>query len=257
MPRKTVVLLYGMLERHDNPFGVHCLQVYCGHDPILASEVAFEIVTFSLDEQPRDVARRILDLKPWVLGVSCYVWNANKTFEICNHLKAAVASTLIVAGGPEAGHVPNEVLEECPAVDIVVTGEGEETFRQILLAHLVGMQRETIRGISYRQDARVVRTPAQPSIDLGTLPALFAPPQEGYLSGLGHKIMYETLRGCPHVCFFCDWGVLTPGRTRSFPIERIERELPLSSETIASLISTSPTPKSTSITIIASSCCVR
>jgi radical SAM superfamily enzyme YgiQ (UPF0313 family) len=225
MARKTVVLLYGMLEVYDNPFGVHCLQVYCSHDQILASEVTFEVVTFGLDEDPSQVARRILDLKPWVLGASCYVWNANKTLEICDYVKSSAGQLLVVAGGPEAGHVPAEILGECTGVDVVVTGEGEETFRQLLLARLAREHLGRVRGITYRHGSEVVRTPARASIDLGSLPALFGPQQRKYLSGLNQKVMYETLRGCPHVCFFCDWGVLTPGKVRSFPIERVEREL--------------------------------
>jgi len=225
MARKTVVLLYGMLEAYDNPFGVHCLQVYCDHDPILASEVTFETLTFGPNEDAAQVAKKIIDLKPWVLGVSCYVWNADKTFEICDYVKSAGASVLIVAGGPEAGHVPTEICNECPGVDVVVTGEGEETFRQLLLARLAQQPWAGVRGITFRDEGKIICTPRQGSIDLASLPILFGPQQGKYLSGLKQKVMYETLRGCPHVCFFCDWGVLTPGRVRSFPIERIEREL--------------------------------
>jgi hypothetical protein len=43
MARKTVVLVYGMLEVYDNPFGVHCLQVYCSHDPLFPERKAYTV----------------------------------------------------------------------------------------------------------------------------------------------------------------------------------------------------------------------
>jgi radical SAM superfamily enzyme YgiQ (UPF0313 family) len=223
--RKVVVLIYGKLEVYDNPFGIHCLRVYCEHDATLSSQLAFETVTFSVSEEAAQVARKILELKPDVVGASCYVWNADKMLQICAYVKSAAPQTLVVAGGPEAGHVPTEICAECAAVDVVVTGEGEETFRQLLLARLAGAEIGAVRGITFRNEAGIAKTPPQPSVDLKSLPRLFGPDQANYLSSLDQKVMYETLRGCPHVCFFCDWGVLTPGRVRAFPIERIEREL--------------------------------
>jgi len=223
--RKVVALVYGQLEVYDNPFGIHCVRVYCEHDAVLSSQIAFEIVTFNCAEDAGEVAQRILDLKPDVVGASCYVWNADKSLEICNYIKSAAPSTFVVAGGPEVGHILAEICDECTGIDVVVTGEGKETFRQLLLAHFSGASLSAVRGITFRNGPGIVRTPPQPSITLATLPLLFSSDQRSYVSGLNQKVMYETLRGCPHVCFFCDWGVLTPGRVRAFPIERVEREL--------------------------------
>jgi radical SAM superfamily enzyme YgiQ (UPF0313 family) len=225
MARKTVVLLYGMLEVYDSPIGLHCLQAYCSRDPTLSSSVDFQVVTYGLNESPNDVASRILDLRPWALGLSCYVWNTDTALAVCERVKRALSSVLVVAGGPEAGHVPAEICDECRSVDVVVTGEGEETFRELLLAHLAGRTLAGVAGTSFRSGDRVISNPRRMPIDLASTPMLFDTAQQGYLSSLKEKVVYETLRGCPHVCFFCDWGVLTPGRVRSLPIERIEREL--------------------------------
>ena len=215
-----------MQEVYDNPLAAHCLDAYCSRDPDLAAEVDFAIVTFGSHEPAHEVAAKILDLRPWVLGVSCYVWNTDKTLTICDLVRAADPSVLIVAGGPEAGHVPGEICRECPAIDVVVTGEGEETFRHLLLAHLFRQPFDRIPGITFRLNAgKVVSNARRPTIDLASFPPLFGSGQDKYLSLLKQKVMYETIRGCPHVCFFCDWGVLTPGRIRTFPIARVEREL--------------------------------
>ena len=54
-----------------------------------------------------------------------------------DRLKKVLPGLILVAGGPEVSYNPVEIMEQNPAIDIIVKGEGEETFRE-LLAVLVG-----------------------------------------------------------------------------------------------------------------------
>jgi len=223
--RKRVALLYGKDEVFDNPLAIEYLKVYCSQDQDLCSTVDFEVFTFERDEGPTEVAQRILDSTPSVVGASCYVWNTDRTLEVCEHLKRANPLIFIVLGGPEVGHVSEEVCNLNPYVDVVVSGEGEETFRQLLRAYLSGAPLSLISGTTRRDSSEVIKEKGRPPLELNALPVLFHGPTEDYISSLKGKVLYETLRGCSHVCFFCDWGVMSRGQVRYFPIERIRDEL--------------------------------
>lgn len=223
--RKRVVLLYGKDEVFDNPLAIEYLKVYCSQDQDLRSTVDFEVLTFERNEEPAEVAQRILDSTPSVVGASCYVWNTEKTLEVCDYLKRTNSSILVVLGGPEVGHIAEEVCNLNPCVDVVVSGEGEETFRQLLSAYLSGAPLPSIPGTTRRDGTEVIKGRGCPPLELSSLPSLFHDSAEDYISSLKGKVVYETLRGCPHVCFFCDWGVMSRGQVRFFPIERIREEL--------------------------------
>ena len=43
------------------------------------------------------------------------------------------------------------------------------------------------------------------------------------LENTGHKwiLMYETDRGCPYMCTYCDWGGATEDKVSKFPLDQI------------------------------------
>lgn len=223
--KPRILLLYGKHEVYDNPLAIEYLRTYCLADPFLSSAADFEILTFEKDDDPAQVADRILKLPPAVLGASCYVWNTDDTLRVCDYVKRTAPSTLIVLGGPEVGHLSEEVCKSNSFVDVVVSGEGEATFLDLLTAHLSGLPIDSVSGLTRNVVGHVAKTKGRPTVDLAAMPVLFKEGSEDYISSLNGKVLYETLRGCPHVCFFCDWGVMSGGRVRFFPIERIRSEL--------------------------------
>ena len=84
--------------------------------------------------------------------------------EACRLVRAAKPESLIVLGGPEVGPIAEDVLAEQPAVDIVVRGEGEETFADLLDALLSGRDPSRIEGVTARRGERIVSAPDRPLI---------------------------------------------------------------------------------------------
>ncbi|MCM2359948.1 MAG: B12-binding domain-containing radical SAM protein, partial [Geobacteraceae bacterium] len=122
----------------------------------------------------------------------------------------------------------SELLEQNPAIDCIVRGEGEETFRELVAALArTGGGRDALpcvsTGMTFRCGDGIVATPERPPItELDAIPSPFAVG----LADLAKPLVYfETSRGCPFSCAFC-MSSLEKG-VRSFSMGRIEADLRL------------------------------
>jgi radical SAM superfamily enzyme YgiQ (UPF0313 family) len=165
-----------------------------------------------------------------VVGFSTYVWNANISLEAARRLKARRPKVLIVFGGPQVPDKPEHFLREHPFIDIVVHNEGEKTFLRLLEEYPRRNWRD-LPGISFiAEDGSFVKTAAGERMrDLAELPSPFMNgifnrlladnPQEKWIG------LWETNRGCPFQCTFCDWGSATASKISRFELERLYGEL--------------------------------
>ena len=154
----------------------------------------------------RDLTRIKADLRrfsPQVAGFSISTDLYPVASELCAFAKGIGAVT--VMGGPHATICADELWSDCPALDVIVAGEGEESFPEFLRA--VGEEREPegVPGVSYRSGDKVVKNPAGGWIaDIDKLP----PPNRDLLPTYGRYRAsgYTGLiltRGCPYKCSFC------------------------------------------------------
>lgn len=167
-----------------------------------------------------------------ILGASCYVWNMELTREVAREVKRRNPGVLVVFGGPHIPDHDDDFLGNNPFVDITVHGEGEETFLDILRTFNGGGDFAGIPGTTVRASGNggIVRTGNRPRMrDISALPS-------AYLEGLFDDIMarekdaswngmWETNRGCPFKCTFCDWGSLTASKVLEFDRDRVNREI--------------------------------
>ena len=165
-----------------------------------------------------------------VVGFSAYVWNIRLSLEIARRIKERRPETLVVFGGPQVPDRPDEFLTANPFIDVVVHNEGERTFLELLESH-PGGDWSGIRGISFRDAAGTVhrQPPRERMRDLSEIPSPFL---EGTFARLmaAHAEeswigLWETNRGCPFRCTFCDWGSATAAKVSQFDVERLEREI--------------------------------
>jgi radical SAM superfamily enzyme YgiQ (UPF0313 family) len=165
-----------------------------------------------------------------VIGFSAYCWNMGISLRIAQRVKAENPDALIVFGGP---HVPNRAerfLQEHPYIDVAVHGEGEDVFLRVLRDGLFGDWKD-IGGISFiERDGTFVHRPPGPR--LGDLVVIPSPYLEGVFDPLiaAHPeetwiVVWETNRGCPFQCTFCDWGSAIASKVASFDMPRILREI--------------------------------
>jgi radical SAM superfamily enzyme YgiQ (UPF0313 family) len=174
---------------------------------------------------------------PDVLAFSCYVWNERYSLELARRARARWPGALIVFGGPSVPRQPDRAalfLREHPFVDLLVLGEGEVAFREILCALDEGRPLDGIAGLALRERAHSqgarLTTPRARMADFGDtaspyLDGTFDQLLELRGSGAAGAAILETNRGCPFACTFCDWGQAIASRVYELPIERIHGEL--------------------------------
>ena len=177
-----------------------------------------QIQEFTVNQSEEMIFSEILRQKPDALAFSCYIWNINMVMSLIESFKKILPATPIIVGGPEASYEYEELL--AIGADVVVQGEGEEHFRELVreLAQTChsnsqychsgldpesscnGLQaKPTTKSQSKLQD--VVRTPPAPLTDLDKIP--FPYPQEKFQTLINRIIYYETSRGCVNRCGYC------------------------------------------------------
>lgn len=177
-----------------------------------------------------DLEKIISREEPEIVGVSAITCNIHLAYKLCKLVKENSPKTLTVVGGPHSTFLPGEVLSECPQIDVVVRGEGEETFRELVEKYYESGRLKPVKGVSLRVNGRVKHYPDRELIkplDKIPPPAWDMLPMSKYrLSAWGSKvIMYISSRGCPYRCTFCSEWVFWRGVWRPHTAERIVRDI--------------------------------
>jgi len=105
--------------------GLRCLRANLG-----ALREASRIREFVLGDRPADIAERLLDDAPRIIGLGVYIWNVEETTRVVAILKRVAPELIVVVGGPEVSH---ETADQriCALADYVVTGWGDVTFPKL------------------------------------------------------------------------------------------------------------------------------
>ncbi|MDP2867110.1 MAG: DUF4080 domain-containing protein, partial [Elusimicrobiota bacterium] len=162
-----------------------------------------KMLEFGADLRTAEAAEAILALKPRILGLGVYVWNARESAMLVAELKCLRPGLLIVLGGPEVSHETTE-QQLCRDADFVIKGEGEIAFRELCLALLSDRA----------PDERIIaaRVPDLSRLDL---------PYGLYTDeDIANRVLYaEASRGCPFDCEFCLSSL--DKEVRNFPLESL------------------------------------
>jgi len=209
------------------PLSVGMLQAYA--QKFLQRPGNYEFMLPIYSRMPVDEAVDML-LGADIAFFSAYVWNFRISVEIARKLKLRAPDTVIVFGGP---HVPDRVddfLRNHPFINLACHGEGEQAALAILESY-ASRDWGQVPSISFLQaDGTLVRNPKASRLnDLSLTPSpylegVFEPliaahPEESWMC------MWETNRGCPFSCTFCDWGSAVQSKVYPFDIERLYGEV--------------------------------
>ena len=151
---------------------------------------------------------------PSIVGFSNFVWNTQINYKLAKKIKEKYPNCIVVFGGqgtPKSDRISNFFVEH-PYIDIAVQGEGEISFKEILLENLKETPNlKNVSGITINGD-KLITTPPRPRIkDIDSLPS-------PYLDGLFDELIrnkdhtyvfeacIESVRGCPYQCTFCEIG---------------------------------------------------
>ena len=175
-----------------------------------------KIREFTINQNPDDILRGIVDEKPEFIGFSCYIWNIDMVKKLLKECKKLLPDTVLWLGGPEAEAGAEQLLREYPQVDGIMYGEGEMVIPEVL-QYYVSLTGETktaqsgttflngtlqsIPGIIFRTDNGIVKTAPAAQADMDKL---VFPYDEAVLDKTKGKILYyESSRGCPFHCSYC------------------------------------------------------
>lgn len=186
------------------------------------------------DDPWAELVATIVAEAPDLIGLTAVTATFPAAAELAQRVRAVLPDVPIVLGGVHASTLPAQSLEQAPAIDWLVVGEGEQTLRALVLAldaagtgrQLAGLA--TIDGLWWRDaDGRVQRgTPRAVTRDVDTL----RPPLRTGLvwSDDVQPAFYQaiiTQRGCPYHCIYCAVPNLDDTRTRSHSAERVVDEI--------------------------------
>jgi radical SAM superfamily enzyme YgiQ (UPF0313 family) len=133
----------------------------------------------------------------------------------------------IIWGGWHPSLLPGQCLDS-PAVDLCVGGQGEETFREIVLKLAAGESTEQVAGISFKREGAVVTNPARPFQNVNSFPrADFGLVNlEKYFAHRGaRRLDYCSSQGCPFECSFCADPMVYQQRWSGLAAARVVSEL--------------------------------
>jgi len=187
------------------------------------------LTSWLANELPRAQAAIEAGVTP-VMGFSVYTWNAAEFLALMREVKTACPQLVIVAGGPHVQQARDYLFSE--AVDVIVLGEGEATLCEFLDADSRD-QWPGIAGLAFvdndgSEQGKLVKTTSRTRInDLDSLPSALGVITLTDENGkpLYDCVAYETSRGCPYKCSFCEWGTGAIGtKMYSFSPERIKND---------------------------------
>jgi radical SAM superfamily enzyme YgiQ (UPF0313 family) len=227
------------METESMPLAAGYFKALADRDPDLSHEADVRIFNFSGGEASLSMARKLFLEEagvPDVLGFSVFGWNYNVFGALAAMYKQLRPDGCVIFGGTHVANQAERTFAMFPDVDVVVNGEGEFVFLDLVRARLANTPVDAldqVAGISFkREDGTIVTTPERPRItDLDVIPS---PLLSGALT-LRHPdgrekydvVLMETNRGCPYSCSFCYWGGAIGQKVRKFSADRIAAELEL------------------------------
>lgn len=204
------------------PYAVGCIQAYCQKNETINSEYCFGKIIYTR-KTPEEVISCLQS--PYMVLFSCSVWNTEYNKTVAAAIKKVYPDCFITFGGHSVS--PNgDYLEKFPFVDFLTHRFGEEPTEGLLECLAQGKDLSDVPNISYRDNnGKIVTTAYEPQ--KGTdypSPYLEGTFDEILKDDMIFSVLFETNRGCPNSCSFCDWGSLK-SKVRIFPMERVIAEI--------------------------------
>ncbi|MFZ5559792.1 MAG: B12-binding domain-containing radical SAM protein [Patescibacteria group bacterium] len=213
------------------PLGVLYLAAFLEQNGIEVEIIDAFIEKYSWNQ----LKKAFLDKKPDVVGVSFTTETRFDGFKTIKIAKQVLPNSLVVAGGVHVSLTPQDTLSYIPELDMIVRGEGEETFLELIKTFEKGESFNRVAGISFRQNNRIIHNPSRAPIkDLNKIPF-----PARHLLSKKYKLTLDvpgkgkipaahimSSRGCPIGCNFCAssqmWGRMFRYRSPENVLAEIE-----------------------------------
>ena len=114
---------------HSN-LAIFSLKAYADRKKIPGAEIISK--EYTINNYVEDILQDLYEEKADVVIFSCYIWNISFVRELAAELKKVSPDVKIWAGGPEVSYATNKFLMENPTFDLIMQGEGEEVFSELI-----------------------------------------------------------------------------------------------------------------------------
>tara|TARA_B110001454_G_scaffold16145_2_gene14644 strand:+ start:55953 stop:57830 length:1878 start_codon:yes stop_codon:yes gene_type:complete len=185
-----------------------------------------------------DLIKHIVSIQPDVIGFSCLIWNRQLNFDLAKEVKKRLPGVLIAFGGPDLTVHENENwFIENSFVDIVCQypGRGEEFFTSLL--DQIAEDKISPEKIPYSlyldsKDRKIKKSLVEKKTVFNWPENIFNEAkdfdidlQKIYKKSSYLATNWETTRGCPYRCTYCEWGGGTNTKVLTKPDHIIKNEL--------------------------------
>ncbi len=220
----------GFAGQYYLPYSIGILQAYFMHNSKRFSDYKF-LSTIYKRELLKDCIEKLISAD--IVLFSTYVWNEQISLKIAEELKKKDKNKFIIFGGPS---VPDSIegnaekfLRKYSFIDVCIHQEGERTVSK-LLDDYPNIDYINTPNISYIKNNKFKNNPNIPRLKT------FEKAPSPYLCGVFDQLIeenpnerwlasWETNRGCPFSCAYCDWGSATNSKVARMEIDRVFDEL--------------------------------
>ena len=182
------ILLVGINAKyiHSNA-AIRLLKAYAEKEnPEIIGKI--EIAEYTINNRKEEILADIYLKKPDVIMFSCYIWNISLVFSLSKEIPKIMPGAEIWLGGPEVSFNAEEILEKHSEIKGIMTGEGEESFREVVEKYLKCEKPQQIIA------------PEKP-LNMDDIPFIY---NDENIKDFENKIIYyESSRGCPFSCSYC------------------------------------------------------
>jgi len=208
-PPKDIWFVMG--EYLPPPYGIIQLAAYLERE---VEDVEIQVLDCNAEKVDwKELETWIQSFNPDIVASSalatCNTYLVVRTLQIAKKKNPGI---LTVTGGQHFTAQAQETLEKYPEIDIVVRGEGERTLAELVKRSRQESSFSQIRGISFRNNGKIVHNPPRPLIDnLDDLPypgyhfVKHLVNKYHFKASIGPNAPYaliEGSRGCQHRCTF-------------------------------------------------------
>lgn len=160
------------------------------------------MLEFDISQGTTEILEAILALRPRILGLGVYIWNAAESLRLVADLKRAAPHVTIILGGPEVSYETDQ-QPIIALADYTIAGEADLAFAALCRRLLAG-ERPLLKVIA---------------ADLPEFDQLILPYDLYDERDIAHRVIYvEASRGCPFKCEFCLSSLDVP--LRHAPLDR-------------------------------------
>ena len=147
---------------------------------------------------------------------------------ISKSLKSTYPQIPIIWGGYHPTILPEQTVAN-EYVDIVVRGQGEKTFFELVKALDEGLSLDNVSGITFKKNGVIINNPDRVIENINNFPCTpyhLIDVEKYIFDSIGTRtIGYRTSQGCPYSCKFCAEPMVTKGEWSGLYATRVADEI--------------------------------